>query len=251
MYRVISLFFILLLLACSERNGNSLPPVQQIVDSSMVASGGAYFGKSTIAFDFRDIHYTLQRQGQQKTLSREMKKDSMYIKDVKTASGLKRFVNDSLVHLSDSLANVYANSVNSVHYFAYLPQGLNDKAVNKELLGTVKVGQSEYYKVRVTFDQEQGGDDFQDTYIYWFNTKTFAPDYLAYEYHTDGGGQRFREAYNERYVKGIRFVDYKNYRPQDLSVPITQIDDLFSQGKLELLSQIKLENISVNRDNYN
>lgn len=251
MQRTPLLFMVLLSLACCENQKNKQPTVQAIVDSSMAAAGGAYFHKSDIAFNFRDIHYRMQRQGQQKILSREMQKDSMYIKDVKTAVGLRRYVNDTLVQLSDSLANVYANSVNSVHYFAYLPQGLNDRAVKKELLGKVSLGKGEYYKVRVTFDQEGGGDDYEDTYLYWFNTQTFAPDFLAYEFHTDGGGQRFREAYNERFVNGIRFVDYRNYRTKNISVPLEQIDSLFTKGQLELLSEIALENISVSRDSYN
>jgi len=72
-----------------------------------------------------------------------------------------------------------------------------------------------YYKLKVTFDQDGGGDDFDDTYVYFFNKATFKPDYLAYDFHVNGGGMRFREAYNERYVNGIRFVDYNNMKPID------------------------------------
>ena len=114
-------------------------------------------------------------------------------------------------HLKDSIANVYANSVNSVHYFANLPYGLNDPAVNKEFLGEVAIKDKEYYKIKVTFDQKGGGKDYEDIYLYWFNKETFKPDYLAYKFYVDGGGIRFRVAYNERYLGGIRFVDYENY----------------------------------------
>ena len=31
---------------------------------------------------------------------------------------------------------------------------------------------------------------------------------------SDGIGLRFREAFNERYINGIRFVDYNNYKPK-------------------------------------
>jgi hypothetical protein len=251
MRKAIILFLLLPFLACSEKDTNTLLTAQQVIDSSMAAAGGNYFDKSTISFDFRDIHYDYKRINHKKILSREMEKDSKRIKDVKTTDTFQRFVNDSLVSLSDSLANVYANSVNSVHYFAYLPQGLNDPAVNKKLLGKVQLDTATYYKIMVTFDQEGGGDDYDDTYIYWFNTKTFAPDYLAYVFHTNGGGQRFREAYNERFVNGIRFADYNNYRTKDLSIPITKIDSLFLNGELELLSKIELENVSVSRDSYN
>jgi len=149
------------------------------------------------------------------------------------------------------MANKYANSVNSVHYFVALPNGLNDPAVQKELLGEVTVKEKQYHKIKVTFDQNGGGDDFDDIYIYWFNKETWKPDYLAYEFHVDGGGMRFREAFNERYVNGIRFVDYNNYKTKDMETSILKIDSLFEAGSLELLSKIELKNIQVNLGNYN
>ena len=63
--------------------------------------------------------------------------------------------------------------------------------------------------------------------MYWFNKETFKPDYLAYDFHTDGGGVRFRKAYNERYVDGIRFVDYENYKPRDPKETLDNILDAF------------------------
>ena len=153
--------------------------------------------------------------------------------------------------MPDSLANIYSNSINSVHYFAYLPYGLNDPAVNKEFLGEMAIKGKDYYKVKVTFDQENGGDDFDDVYIYWFNKETFKPEYLAYEFHVNGGGLRFREAYNERYVNGIRFVDYNNYKSVSDSQSIYEIDSLFNKGELELLSKIELKDVVVSPGNYN
>jgi len=29
--------------------------------------------------------------------------------------------------------------------------------------------------VQIGFDKENGGDDFDDTYVYWINTETFKP----------------------------------------------------------------------------
>ena len=128
---------------------------------------------------------------------------------------------------------------------------MNDAAVNKEFLGETEIKGADYYKIKVTFNQAGGGDDFDDTYIYWFNKETFKPDYLAYDFHVDGGGMRFREAYNERYVNGIRFVDYKNLKPKNSNATILQIDSLYTNNQLELLSKIELKNVSVNQDSYN
>ena len=80
--------------------------------------------------------------------------------------------------------------------------------------------------------------------MYWFNKQSFTVDYLAYEFHVDGGGIRLREAINPRMVNGIRFVDYKNYKPKE-KVAISSIEALFKADKLELLSEIVLTDIEV------
>ena len=249
MKKLITVFLFLILVSCNEQE--ALPSAQVIVDKSIAASGGELYHKRHISFDFRDRHYSSEPIGKQKILRRKTKNDTLDLLDVKYPGKFERFSKGSLLNLPDSTANSLSNAVNSVHYFAYLPYGLNDAAVNKELLGKVKVKEKEYYKVMVTFDQKGGGDDFDDVYIYWFNTASYKPDYLAYEFHINGGGQRFREAFNERVVGGIRFVDYKNYKSNDLDVPIFKIDSLLETNELELLSEIKLENVSVSQDSYN
>ncbi|MBT8320702.1 MAG: deoxyribose-phosphate aldolase, partial [Eudoraea sp.] len=153
--------------------------------------------------------------------------------------------------VADTMAVKYANSINSVHYFARLPYGLNDKAVMKRYLGESVIAGKTYHKIEVTFQKEGGGDDFDDIYVYWFNKITNKPDYLAYEFLVDGGGKRFRKALNERYAEGIRFVDYLNYKPATQEVSVYELDSSFMQNELELLSRIELKDIQVNPGNYN
>ncbi len=240
------LLFLLTICSCGSKM-DSISEAQRIVDKSIEVSGGDLYKTSNVAFDFRDREYMLQIVDGRRVMERTFNTDSSSMVDRVDPKGFQRFVNDSLIHVSDSMANVYSNSINSVHYFAYLPYGLNDPAVNKELLGRIKIKGNDYYKVKVTFDKEGGGDDYEDTYIYWFNKDTYKVDYLAYDFHTDGGGMRFRKAYNERYVNGLRFVDYENYRPENMPTSIVNIDSLFLQNKLTLLSKIRLKNIKVDR----
>jgi hypothetical protein len=155
-----------------------------------------------------------------------------------------------VVDLADSTRNKLSNAVNSVHYFAYLPYGLNGGAVRKEFIGKVVIKQKEYYKIKVTFDQEGGGEDYEDIFVFWFNTESFRPDYLAYLYHTNGGGIRFRAAYNDRQIEGVRFADYINYKPID-SLAVTALDIEFENGRLEEISRIVLEDIVVIPGNCN
>lgn len=244
MYKIYSVLFILTAFACKSE-GSEKMTAQAIVDKSIQASGGQLFQNSVVSFDFRDRHYISEMRGKKKTLIRILKNDTVHIKDLRTNDGLQRFVNDTLVTLSDSLANVYANSVNSVHYFSKLPHGLNDPAVQKELIGEIEIKDQEYYKIKISFNQESGGDDFDDTYIYWVNKKTFEADYLGYSFYVNGGGTRFRVAYNKRIINGIRFVDYENLRPKDATETIFSADSLYISGDLELLSKIELKNVTV------
>ena len=235
------------MLSCSKEKPLS---AQQIIDLSIEASGGTTFKKANVAFDFRGIHYASKRNnGVRKLMRTIIDSSGKRTKDILSPKGFKRLVNDSLVSVPDSMATRYTNSVNSVHYFAYLPQGLNDAAVNKELLEETTINGIPYHKIKITFDEEGGGTDFDDIFVYWINKETLKIDYLAYEFHVDGGGFRFREAYNERIVNGLRFVNYKNYKPKNTATALKDLDIDFQEGQLQLLSEIALENIDVTLDN--
>ncbi|MDT0607293.1 DUF6503 family protein [Croceitalea rosinachiae] len=248
MKKIILFFLASCIIACNENQADKLD-VQQIIDKAIEASGGIHHEDSNVSFSFRDKQYVAQIENGKKILKRITYTDSLKIIDIKKHNSFQRFFNDSLISIPDSIANRYSNSVNSVHYFARLPFGLNDPAVHKELIGEVEVNGASYYKVKVTFDENDGGDDFDDIYIYWFNKASFKPDFLAYEFHVNGGGIRFRQAFNERYINEIRFVDYNNYKANNKKVDIYKIDSLFANNALELLSKIELKDIKVEEAN--
>ena len=219
---------------------------QEIVDKAIEASGGEKYLNAEIDFDFRDIHYHSVRDGGKFQYERKIEDSIGTIKDVLNNDGFNRYINDQLVEIADSMAVKYTASVNSVHYFALLPYGLNDAAVNKSSLGLVTIKDKLYYKIKVTFNQEGGGEDFEDVFVYWIHKDTFKVEYLAYSYiEDDGVGTRFREAYNERIVNGLRFVDYNNYKSEDPNMDLLGLDKAYELGSLKLLSKIELENIIV------
>jgi hypothetical protein len=248
MKAVYFLTLVFVVVSCKEKV-QAILSAQEIVDKSISVSGGERYRTHDICYKFRDYEYASEWNNGKRVLKRIRRTDSTKVIDVKESRGFNRYVNDSLVPLKDSIANLYANSVNSVHYFAYLPYGLNDPAVNKELLGEVGIRGKEYYKVKVTFDRQGGGKDYEDIYLYWFNKETFKPDYLAYKFYVDGGGIRFRAAYNERFVGGIRFVDYENYGASLDGTSFYDVELLYERNKLKLLSKIVLEDISVKASN--
>ncbi|WP_272149158.1 DUF6503 family protein [Tenacibaculum aiptasiae] len=218
---------------------------QEIVDKSIENSNLSALKNATISFNFRKKFYQANRNNGLFEFIREEKKDSLTIKDILSNDSFKRYVNDSLVELPEKKQKGYGNSVNSVHYFSILPLGLNDKAVFKKILEETTIKGKDYYKIEVTFSEEGGGTDFDDVFIYWFSKDNFQLDYLAYKYHTNGGGVRFRDVKKETLVDGIRIVDYNNYKPLNKDIDFYNIDKLYNEGKLKKVSEIILENIQI------
>jgi hypothetical protein len=64
--------------------------------------------------------------------------------------------------LPEEKETAYANSLNSVIYFALLPHGINDDAVNKEYLAETTIKDQPYHKIKITFDPEGGGSDYEE-----------------------------------------------------------------------------------------
>ncbi|WP_026753335.1 DUF6503 family protein [Sediminibacter sp. Hel_I_10] len=240
-------FLLLVFLFCNcKEESKQKRTASNIIEQSISVCGGDLVGDAEIAFAFRDKHYTAKRSNGIFELTRNFQDTTGTVTDVLTNDGFSRQLNDKRVAVSDSMASLYSASVNSVHYFSVLPYGLNADAVQKKLLNETIINGKNYHVVEITFKQDGGGEDFEDVFMYWINTKTFTPDYLAYSYEEqDGKGFRFREAYNERYIKGIRFVDYNNYKTTSTLKSLQNFPDVFEKKQLELLSKIELTNVTV------
>ncbi|PCH99850.1 MAG: deoxyribose-phosphate aldolase [Flavobacteriaceae bacterium] len=245
-YIYLSTCILILSISCADANKTLTDP-NEIINRAIDYAGGDSFKNSNIRFDFRDKHYKASRNNGTYQLERHFKDSLGTIKDVLNNTGFNRYQNDSLLNLDDDWKQRYSNSVNSVHYFSVLPFGLNDDAVIKTYMGKSSIKGTDYYKIKVHFKQIGGGEDFQDVFIYWVSTNNFAVDYLAYSYQDSKVkvGLRFREAYNQRFIKGLRFVDYNNYKPASDITALESLDQLFIQGKLTLLSKIENTNVTV------
>lgn len=221
------------------------PDPQQIVDAAIEAHGGEHFQTMRVEFDFRDKHYSAERRGGLFSYERSFSAPEGQISDILSNDGFTRTINGQPVDLSAEWKSRYRNSVNSVIYFALLPYGLNDPAVQKRYLGEVTIKGEPYHKIEITFRREGGGQDYEDEFIYWFHREKHTLDYLAYRFHTDGGGTRFREAYRRHQNGGLLLTDYYNYVGPKNDTPLTDFDRLFEQGDLEIISDIDLENLQV------
>ncbi len=239
---LLSIFtLILLCTACNQK-----PTAKGILAQAIETHGGTKVTNARISFDFRNKHYKANYDNGNYTLSRQFS-DSLgnTIIDVLTNAKFERTINDTLANVTEEWKAKYSNSVNSVFYFFRLPFNLTDPAALLVYLGTGEIDGIIYHKVKVTFNQEGGGEDFDDKFVYWFNTNTYTLDYFAYEYATDGGGKRFRKAINQRKENGWLVSDYINYKPKDLGINIEQYDAYFSENGMKKLSEIANKNVRV------
>lgn len=241
------ILFAFLIVSCENETKTIALSADEILDESINVSGGDLFSSSDITFEFRGNHYAAYRNKGKFSLVRVIGDDSVnLIFDSLTNDGFKRIVNNKEIKVEDSMASKYSASINSVHYFSVLPYGLNDESVNKSVLVEEKIKNQYYYKIKVSFNQKGGGEDYEDVFVYWVNKQTFKVDYLAYSYNEeDGLGMRFREAYNERFIKGLRFVDYNNYKAETTSFQLYDLGKAFDNNQLKILSKIELENVKV------
>ena len=235
-----ALLFLLVVSGCE-----AVSEAQRIVDKAMLAHGSAQLQQQALAFDFRDKHYTYTRKDHGFLYTRSFTDSTGVVEDFLSHEGFYRLIDGDTAQQSQERIKAFSNSINSVIYFALLPYGLNDAAVNKIYLGQSTLEGEEYHRIGITFDEEGGGEDFEDEFLYWINTETYTMDYLAYSYQTEGGGLRFRKAINPRIIAGIRFQDYINYKPKNKDIPLDSLEALFRAGALEEMSRIELQNIEV------
>jgi hypothetical protein len=235
-------FIAVLFFACQEENGSQSgeDPSAEIISQAIEAHGGKAFEKLDWEFQFRDKFYEIKLDSGTYSYVRAFSEEGDSIRDVLTNEGFERLINGEKVQLPDSLTQAYTNSVNSVAYFALLPYPLADPAVKTKYLGKSSLEGIEYDKIEVKFREDGGGEDFQDVFIYWINPNNHTLDYLAYAYDTNGGGLRFRKAWNPRTVNGAKMQDYTNFKADPEKFTVYQMDSLYSAVALEKVSEIDL-----------
>jgi hypothetical protein len=206
--------------------------------------------RATVRYRFRGDAYRLRHDGGAFHYRRAYT-DSLRRPVVEglTNAGPYRTVGGDTVSLSEAERDAVTTTVNSVAYFSLLPEPLSDPAVQPTYSGRDTIDGVPYHRVRVTFQQEGGGADWQDVFLYWFRADTYAMEYLAYAYGQGPGeeaGTRFREAYNVRQVNGVRMADYYNYTVDTLSAEqMTRYPELLARDAVRLVSRIEVDRLRV------
>ncbi|WP_375580263.1 DUF6503 family protein [Marivirga tractuosa] len=231
------IIFVFLISACNPTE----QAANQYIKNAIEYHGGQAYEALDIQFQFRDKLYVLRHEGGNFQYSRIFEDSTgRRVNDILENSGFTRLVDGEKVELSAKDSAAYANSVNSVHYFALLPYNLKDDAVLAHNREDVLIKGKAYKTIEVRFKQEGGGKDYEDVFMFWFNANTYEMDYFAYSYETEGGGVRFRESINKEKVEDVLFQDYNNYKAEK-GTDLANLPSMFEKGELELLSKIDLE----------
>jgi hypothetical protein len=232
--------FILLttiIVSCTPSEQSSEKLIQNVIEYH----GGEAYDSLNLQFKFRDKLYVLKHEDGKYQYERIFQDSTgREIDDVLDNSGFKRLIEGEKAELTSKDSTAYANSVNSVHYFALLPYNLQDEAVLAHNVDDALINGKPYKTVEVKFEQEGGGTDHEDVFMFWFNSNTYEMDFFAYSYQTEGGGVRFRESINKVKVDGVIFQDYNNFKAE-LGTELSNLPSMFENKELELLSKIELE----------
>jgi hypothetical protein len=235
--------FMLTLLGCQSNNdlSDSVPTEKNTpkwVDKMWNAHGDLI----AASFDFRDASYTFSHEKNAFRYTKTIQNDSVDQVDILTENAFWRIVDGDTLDLPQDKADAYAESLNSVIYFVCLPQKLKDPATILTDEGEMEVHGVTYRMLHVAFEEEGGGTDFEDEFMYWINKETNLMDYFAYRYHTNGGGVRFRSVSNRWNIDGMIFQDYINYEVP-LDTAFKEIPGLWTRAQLKELSRIENKNI--------
>ena len=216
-----------------------------VITNSIQYHGGNFENK-VVEFDFRDTHYKANFLDKDNYMTRTSFMGDSTIVDSTSGEKALRRINATDVQLSEKKSKGISNSINSVFYFALLPSKLIDPAVITDYKGIVRTEMGNFHQVAVQFKQEDGGEDFQDKFFYWFNAETFQLSYLAYSYETSGGGIRFRSVEKQQKLdNGFVFQDYVNFKTDSLATNLQDLLPLLLGNGIVELSTIRLENLVV------
>lgn len=251
MKKVIGLVgIVILMIACKNESKQSMTEfseltVNEIMHKTMEIHGSNLIENSTMTFSFRSADFMVNRKNGDFLYGRLTTRDRDTITDHYTNKKTTHYINGIPQQLPDSVLTIITSGVNSVVYFAQLPYSLDGDAVNKKIKGSDTINGERYYEIEVTFDENGGGEDHDDVFLYWIHEQDFTVDYLAYSYCEEECGLRFRESVNRRVINGVIVQDYNNYRAKNQDPELTDLDDLFQKDGLELLSEIKTENVNL------
>lgn len=154
---------------------------------------------------------------------------------------------DSVRANAAAIVRAAETQLNSVVYFALLPYNLNDPAVRLKRLDDAGFDGRMHHTVEVTFNQDGGGRDHDDRFVYWFEANSGRLRALAYRFHTGDGGTRFRRVSRIHEVKNgdthalLWLNDYEAYTDTTLGDRIETYPQRLGAATMQRLPDIAFD----------
>ena len=245
---------LLTLAACGEASDAptvaSAERARTLIAQAQAAHASDSLDGARLSFSFRGTDYSAQFGGEGQLYARYGQDAMGPFTDTLDSGGFRRTRGAHTDSLPPAASLAAEESLNSVLYFALLPRPLSDDAVQPRHLGRTTIGDEPYQVLGVTFGREGGGRDWQDRFVYWIHDERHTIDFLAYAFHVNGGGMRFREAFGARDVGGVRVQNYRNFAPMDEAMSpgdLERLPELWRGGRLRYLSDVTLSDAQVER----
>lgn len=235
--------FIFIFISCQPK----IKHADDLIDQMWEVYGGEYWDQTNFEFVFRGKAYSIHRNNGVFNYQSTEKIDSMVIVDELTNVGFYRRLNGIEVDMEPEDRRRAISTLNSVIYFATLPFPLKDPSVKSKLLGREIIQFVNYYVLEITFSSDCDCEDGEDRFLYWIHPETFYFDFMAYRYHTNGGGSRFRVITQRDKLNGLVFQQMDNYSSEHILDSLEIYPTHFVNFKLKKVSEIWLEHIHIHR----
>ncbi len=218
-----------------------------MMEEAISAHGWEQLDAGVVSFRQENVLYRVLRDGDASLYSRTFRNgNGERVYDVLTGNSFTRTINDQEVPLGQDEVQAYSDSIRSVVFLVMLPYVLQDADMQQKYIGNVRLHGQPYHKVRITFPARSGKrvSHPAGSFLLWIHRQHHTLDYLVYSPRNDGKGNRFAQAVNPREVGGIRFQDY-NYYTTKRRISPARLDYAFEAGKLDKVSETKIEDIKV------
>ena len=196
--RISSAFVLALALVvagCTDRasapGSDSADPAARVIRDAVQVHGGDRFDRIQVELGFRGDPLTvLYDRGRFQFERRRVDAEERTVVDRIDNDGASRQVNGAPVQLTAGERATLETQVNSLVYFAFLPcrpYRLEDPAVRLRDLGDAELDDRPYRMIEVAFEQEGGGCDLDDRFVYCVHPDDHTLDFLAYRFHVGEG----------------------------------------------------------------
>lgn len=213
------------------------PDAKQLLDVAVEKAGGDLFYNAEITFRHQGIAYKSHRTDAVFSLQRFLP-DTLRTVDLLSNGGMVRLQNSEQVPLDSVQTKNYGAAIEKIHFLATAPFGYLNKTDSLDYMGEVVLADKGYHKV---FQQRENGE----TLVYWLATENLEMHYLAHRLQTDRMQLRFLEVIQPTTIEGIRFKNYRAYRPKDAQTALTDLDQAFEAAAMHRLSDVVFQNIAV------